>query len=746
MKSNKNKTRKERSMNKWMQWILKKEKSPGFKTGIIITSGLLFLLTVLILIFPAFTLEANEEADVSLASEEVLVQTLEESSEEEVTEDIETEEEEEPSLSSDENSVEISCEDTLAEYRLSSDELTEESTVQSLPIEETETFDELKAFDTEIEDHYEVVELVLEQPGASLITLQVSPREERKVCVITHHDDQIIQIEPKTEEAPTFQFQPGEERLFVLFEHHKDEGAHSDTERKNGYSHELEGLIGEDTDKTFDEVGGVYLDEFFMKNYNYMVFGNLNIDNQCDLGVLVQGDMISPTGRFTDFARSSSAVGPSYIGGLVNAPGAKILRQNASDTRENIGLYLDKSNNPLYENDRNPNSNFKLADFWETANQVGGTYFVEKDFFDWDHARFFLENASKNFIQDSTETIVVDNMASWDYSPWETVLTVRAGTTVTVRFEDVKNSDRNICYGFIDIVGAAENTENLPTIINLTGTTSKTYEQIFQLRYIDGVQVRQDNYTSFGQNLILNYPDATQIDVNNRLVFGHVMAPNASINLVEGDHFGCLVGKTITSSSTGHAGVTGHVAESPQTVTLEALKRVDDAVPTEDQIFTFTIDQYYEENVQYGIEGGFHSIGRSAQNEGETIRIDLVNLSRLQTEYWFRITEAASEDASYICDQTPYYARVVLKGAHFADPVYYREKMASDPDDEAVQLANLTLVPINGDAELPVFYNKTNRGVPILPETGEIGHESFLLAGFTILIFGAGAVLYRVLR
>lgn len=733
-------------MNRWMHWILNKQKSSGFKTGIIIASGLLFLLTILILIFPAFTLEANEETDASLASEEVLVLTLEESSEEEITEDSSTEEEEDPSLSSDETSVEISCEDILAVYSIRSDELTEESTVETLSVEETETLEELKDFDEDLEANYELVELTLDQPGESSLTLEITPLEERKICLITQQDDRVEQIEPETKDAHIFRFQPGEGRVFVLFEHIKDEGTHSDSNRQNHFTDEKDGVLGEYTDQTFDEVGGVYLDEFFMKNYNYMVFGNLYIENQCDLGVIVQGDMIS-NGGLKNFASTAYAVGPSYIGGTVSAPGAAIRREGALDTRENIGLYLDTSNDPLYKNDYTDKSNYKLAGAWQTANQVGGTYFVDEGFFDWDHAREFIDYASKTFLESSTETIVVDNMASWGHhSPWETVLTVKAGTTVTARFEDSKNSKTNLCYGFIDIVDTAENTENLPTIINITGTSSKKYEQVFQLRYVDGVQVRADNYASFGQNLILHFPDAKEINVNNRLVFGHVLAPNATMKLEGGDHFGCLVGKTISSSSTGHPGVTGHVVESPQTVTIEALKRVDDAVPTDEQIFSFALEQYYEENEKYGIEAGFHSIGRNLENDGETIRTDLTNLSRLQTEYWFRITEAASSDSSYICDQTPYYARIVLKGTDFEDPVYYREKMASDPDDQAVQISGLTLVPIDNEEGLPVFYNKTMKGVPMLPETGGIGQEPYLVAGFLVMTFGAAAVLYRVFR
>lgn len=242
--------------------------------------------------------------------------------------------------------------------------------------------------------------------------------------------------------------------------------------------------------------------------------------------------------------------------------------------------------------------------------------------------------------------------------------------------------------------------------------------------WLDGKQ--PDSIESGRQSgIVFLCPDAAT--VNGTAVTGHIVAPNAHVDLDGGYFNGCVIAKSLKAAAEGHMWAYSGQRMPMTTNNLQAVKLLNGKQITDQTLpnATFTFD-LYEKNG----EGGWSEAPVQSVNNA----LSEVNFKEIiyqsPGEYLYKIQER-NESATHpgiMFDSTVYYAKVTVTasgGSLLAKATYY--------SDEACQ------------NQLPNAYSVTfnNRYGGKLPDTGGIGTTAFYVLGSAMAL---GAVILLVTK
>lgn len=246
--------------------------------------------------------------------------------------------------------------------------------------------------------------------------------------------------------------------------------------------------------------------------------------------------------------------------------------------------------------------------------------------------------------------------------------------------------------------------------------------------WLDGKQ--PDSIESGRQSgIVFLCPDAAT--VNGTAVTGHIVAPNAHVDLDGGYFNGCVIAKSLEAAAEGHMWAYSGQRMPMTTNNLQAVKLLNGKQITDqtlpNAIFTFDL---YEKNA----EGGWSEAPVQSVNNA----LSEVNFKEIiyqsPGEYLYKIQER-NESATHpgiMFDSTVYYAKVTVTasgGSLLAKATYYSDEACQD------QLPNAYSVTFN------------NRYGGKLPDTGGPGMTVYILPGvFLMALALAGACISRKRR
>ena len=246
--------------------------------------------------------------------------------------------------------------------------------------------------------------------------------------------------------------------------------------------------------------------------------------------------------------------------------------------------------------------------------------------------------------------------------------------------------------------------------------------------WLDGKQ--PDSIESGQQSgIVFLCPDAAT--VNGTAVTGHIVAPNAHVDLDGGYFNGCVIAKSLKAAAEGHMWAYSGQRMPMTTNNLQAVKLLNGKQITDQTLpdTTFTFD-LYEKNA----EGGWSEAPVQSVNNA----LSEVNFQEIiyqsPGEYLYKIQER-NESATHpgiMFDSTVYYAKVTVTasgGSLLAKATYYSDEACQD------QLPNAYSVTFN------------NRYGGKLPDTGGPGMTVYLLPGvFLMALALAGVCISRKRR
>lgn len=246
--------------------------------------------------------------------------------------------------------------------------------------------------------------------------------------------------------------------------------------------------------------------------------------------------------------------------------------------------------------------------------------------------------------------------------------------------------------------------------------------------WLDGKQ--PDSIESGWQSgIVFLCPDAAI--VNGTAVTGHIVAPNAHVDLDGGYFNGCVIAKSLKAAAEGHMWAYSGQRMPMTTNNLQAVKLLNGKQITDQTLpdTTFTFD-LYEKNA----EGGWSETPvQSVNNALSEVNFKTITYQSAG-EYIYRIQER-NESASHpgiMFDSTVYYAKVTVTasgGSLLAKAAYYSDEACQD------QLPNAYSVTFN------------NRYGGKLPDTGGPGMTVYILPGvFLMALALAGACISRKRR
>lgn len=246
--------------------------------------------------------------------------------------------------------------------------------------------------------------------------------------------------------------------------------------------------------------------------------------------------------------------------------------------------------------------------------------------------------------------------------------------------------------------------------------------------WLDGKQ--PDSIESGQQSgIVFLCPDA--VTVNGTAVTGHIVAPNAHVDLDGGYFNGCVIAKSLKAAAEGHMWAYSGQRMPMTTNNLQAVKLLNGKQITDQTLpdTTFTFD-LYEKNA----EGCWSETPvQSVNNALSEVNFKTITYQSAG-EYIYRIQER-NESASHpgiMFDSTVYYAKVTVTasgGSLLAKATYYSDEACQD------QLPNAYSVTFN------------NRYGGKLPDTGGPGMTVYLLPGvFLMALALAGVCISRKRR
>ena len=416
------------------------------------------------------------------------------------------------------------------------------------------------------------------------------------------------------------------------------------------------------TNHTF---GTDYSLEYLLNQFNVVSFGDVEMNTHCMGAVLIKGDYSGIGSGFSDSANVNT---PSYIGGYVSYDGPC----NSRNKHDKIPLYVGTSNT-VSDNGKTLNGKVNF-------NQEGQIYTTDS-YVDWSALKSAVTATSVQLANYSAETYDITG-------DWQTI-EINAGSNVTLN-----THGRRV---FINIKGSS----TAATVINILDSGTVT-----NFPKIEGLVAKEDES---GIPIVFNLPNASAVNIDSisTPVFGHVIAPNAEINMPTGNYNGCFIGNGMSIGGEGHRWPYDGGSLIPTSTGFTAIKTVNGETPTANQVFNFNLSEF-KDNEWKSKE--------TKTNNGSVIKFSDIQYSTDDEigDHWYLISEDQTPVEGYELSTKQYLVKVnVAKELQGSDTVYSKTvTYYAVPEDIGNSLPDEdSLTALSGQSGF-IFDNKTDTAQP----------------------------------
>ena len=442
----------------------------------------------------------------------------------------------------------------------------------------------------------------------------------------------------------------------VEVEENTDSDAFSDGSEKAVFSTQ------NTTNHTF---GTDYSLEYLLNQFNVVSFGDVEMNTHCMGAVLIKGDYSGIGSGFSDSANVNT---PSYIGGYVSYDGSC----NSRNKHDKIPLYVGTSNT-VSDNGKTLNGKVNF-------NQEGQIYTTDS-YVDWSALKSAVTATSVQLTDYSAETYDITG-------DWQTI-EINAGSNVTLNTHGRR--------AFINIKG----TSTVATVINILDSGTVT-----NFPKIEGLVAKEDES---GIPIVFNLPNASAVNIDSisTPVFGHVIAPNAEINMPTGNYNGCFIGNGMSIGGEGHRWPYDGGSLIPTSTGFTAIKTVNGETPTANQVFNFNLSEFKDNEWK---------IKETKTNNGSVIKFSDIQYSTDDEigDHWYLISEDQTPVEGYELSTKQYLVKVnVAKELQGSDTVYSKTvTYYAVPEDIGNSLPDEdSLTALSGQSGFR-FDNKTDTAQP----------------------------------
>ena len=442
----------------------------------------------------------------------------------------------------------------------------------------------------------------------------------------------------------------------VEVEENTDSDAFSDGSEKAVFSTQ------NTTNNTF---GTDYSLEYLLNQFNVVSFGDVEMNTHCMGAVLIKGDYSGIGSGFSDSANVNT---PSYIGGYVSYDGPC----NSRNKHDKIPLYVGTSNT-VSDNGKTLNGKVNF-------NQEGQIYTTDS-YVDWSALKSAVTATSVQLTDYSAETYDITG-------DWQTI-EINTGSNVTLN-----THGRRV---FINIKGSS----TAATVINIldSGTVSNFPK-------ITNLTAKEDES---GIPIVFNLPNASAVNIDSisTPVFGHVIAPNAEINMPTGNYNGCFIGNGMSIGGEGHRWPYDGGSLIPTSTGFTAIKTVNGETPTANQVFNFNLSEFKDNEWK---------IKETKTNNGSVIKFSDIQYSTDDEigDHWYLISEDQTPVEGYELSTKQYLVKVnIAKELQGSDTVYSKTvTYYAVPEDIGNSLPDEdSLTALSGQSGFR-FDNKTDTAQP----------------------------------